>query len=121
MGGTFRSLYAMESPDVRFEDFIYVKLRPQDGRIQIDPLFVEACETGSIHIRSLVSETDDISHCRCTVLGSDILWFPSKEMEGKPVSLGITITGIRANSTWRFGVRTVEEAEHVRKFWSQNG
>ena len=48
--GGYTALYALETPDVRFEDILVCELNQVDSTATIDPKFIEVCEPGGIEV-----------------------------------------------------------------------
>ncbi len=128
LGGKYRALYCTESPETRFEDIIKTELCSPEQVIAIDPLFVEACEPGSLCIRSIHSDCMGLGYSRvCIVITSDekpqVRFYADKQiadvLKSMTLPVCIAVTGIRRGHTKRFEVFTREQAQRNNEFWSQ--
>ena len=125
--GKWRALYCVESPDTRFEDLIETEIVKSEQAIQIDPLFVEACEPGSLRIRGLHSEGAGLGHSRARIGMVDDLphvcftadGHVSEMLQSGSLPICITVTGVRKGHTKRFEVFTREQAQRNNEFWSR--
>ena len=90
----YAALFVMESPEVRFEDFMQVEIRGRITRVPVDPKYVVVCEPGTLQVRS-------VQHKKAVALGGCIeydghlyvdagpLWFLKRGLAN------VSITGIR--------------------------
>jgi hypothetical protein len=143
--GNYVGLICVESPEVRFEDVISVTLEknswgaspeayavigqvkdPQEQikrvQVQLDPLFVMACEPGTIKAVSAISSR---IAALSAVVSNDLLLIDMAELPdhqhdlNKLITITVTLSGIRAG---RGGVRfpryTHEEMVRNDQFWA---
>jgi hypothetical protein len=114
-----RGLFCMEMPEARFEDVLTFTLDGTWTEIDIDPLFIESCEVGSILAVSLVSN-------KWAPLGAfvedDKLYVHHKEDSEieEEVFVTVKLSGIRRGMTERFPVFNARQMEANNKFWSSS-
>jgi len=110
-------MICVEMPEVRFEDILTMPI-PNDtvGLVPIDPLFLGACEEGSIKVVGLVPSEPVV--LGAYVSGSSV-FVVREERSQVDGYITIRISGIRKG---RNGVRfprfTEEEFEKNTRFWS---
>ena len=118
LNGAWRKLYCAEMPEVRFEDVqkIYLTKEDEPHRIErdLDPLFVEACESGSIEVISVVPSGACVCSARVEE-GRVII----DVIGDSPVSVVVKVSGIRKGySGKRFEKSTEDDARINDLFWS---
>jgi hypothetical protein len=112
-------MYTVETPDVRFEDVLEVITQGDDFNVQIDPLFLEACESNSIDVIGLVPSTPSllgatINDGQVRIRTKRISHFPEV-----PDRIRVTISGVRKGSlSERFRIATEQEVIRNSIFWN---
>ena len=56
LGGKWRALYCIESPEVVFVEFMSHAASGEERSVAVDPTFVEACEPGTLRLVSVSSD-----------------------------------------------------------------
>jgi hypothetical protein len=111
----YRELSCMEAPEVLFVDIIKVV---HDGFVSvfdIDPLFVEVCEPGSLKITSAVCEEPII--CGSGMYTTSKFYIKTKEKVSGYFT--VMVSGVRKGfGGRRFAKRTKEDFEKNQAFWS---
>jgi hypothetical protein len=103
-------------PEARFEDIITFTLGDTWTELDIDPLFIDSCEVGSIRAVSLVAS-------KWAPLGAfvedDKLYVHLKEgSKIEEVIVTVKLSGIRRGTSDRFPVFSEEQMEANNRFWS---
>jgi hypothetical protein len=112
-----RGLFCTEMPEARFEDILTFTLNGTWTEIDIDPLFIDSCEAGSIRAISLVSS-------KWAPLGAfvedDKLYVHHNEDSeiDEEIFVTVKLSGIRRGTTERFPVFSEGQMEANNKFWS---
>jgi hypothetical protein len=107
--GGFTALYAMEAPDVRFEDILRSGLKHPVTRLKIDPRFVAVCEPGSIDVVAVIPERP-MSIGAKVAGGFVVITRPARS---KPCQVTVSVSGIRkgfAGRRWPDLDRAIFEA-----------
>lgn len=123
----WRGLSCVESPETRFEDLICTEITGNYQKIMIDPLMVEACEPGSIKIRSVHSERCGLGYSsfKIDVIKGDPMICVNLDrmisglLEEATIPVTICISGIRKGHVQRFPIFTAEQAMRNAEFWAQ--
>jgi hypothetical protein len=126
LGGKYRSLVCMESPEAIFEDIYTISIDSvKESEIQIDTLFLEACEQNSIKVKCIHSEDVGVGFSRCHVAksGKTIKFVPDESVcqfikSNNGLKLTISLFGIRSGHKGRFHVYSKEQAQRNTKFWN---
>lgn len=115
------AMHCVETPDVRFEDVMVCQIRQPEQYFPIDPVFLEACEDGSVVPISAVST--EPRNIGLRVVGGNLLvkchltevgWVPA------PFTVYVKLSGIRKGfQDVRFPKRTEEQMERNRDFWGR--
>lgn len=112
--GDFVALFCVESPEVRFEDFVRVPITGPMTTTAIDPRFIAVCEPGSIDVISVTSPFP-------TLIGAAvdrdqlIVRIPGD----RPPYVIVTLSGIRAgHRNNRFPRMTRDQMLRNHAFWS---
>jgi len=122
LAGKYRSLICIESPEALFEDVTTVTIW-DERPIEIDPLFVEACEPGTIKITACWAQGIGIGHSSCDVSNDQkTINFYADEvvatfMLKNGLTLTITMVGHRRGFVQRFKEHTKEQADANNAFW----
>lgn len=110
------ALYCVESPEVRFDDFIRTKLTSTEATIPIDPIYLRVCDDFSITPIGYSAEEP-------VTLGVqvDSHQVRIKVPHGTKLPLNVTIhlTGIRRGMSGRFIRHTKEDMVKNTKFWNK--
>ena len=112
--GEHVALFCVESPDVRFEDVVRVRITGPTTTQTIDPRFIEVCEPGSIDaisvaspLPSLIGAVVDRNRIVVRVAG-----------DVPPFAI-VTLSGIRAGHYgFRFPRKTRDQMLRNNAFWS---
>jgi len=118
LGGDWRGLFCLEAPECRFLDLMTITLEGTTARCPIDPLFLEACEPGSMVAFSAVPQTPLPGTIACRVEGSHVVVETIRPPE-RPVSITVAISGLRRGATDRFPVFSEAVARRNQRFWAQ--
>jgi hypothetical protein len=116
VSGQYVDLYCVESPDVRFEDVVSIRV---NGRLkieqEIDPEFVFVCEQDSI--KAVSYTTTEPALCGVKVKENKLIITFSGSI---PEEVTLKLSGARKGSTGvRFTPRTKKQADHNNNFWNQ--
>tara|TARA_R110002020_G_scaffold16515_2_gene58243 strand:- start:1973 stop:2302 length:330 start_codon:yes stop_codon:yes gene_type:complete len=104
-------------PEARFEDIVTFILSDTWTEVDIDPLFIDSCEAGSIRAISLVPS-------KWAPLGAfveDDKLYVHHKGDGKieeDIIVTVKLSGIRRGTKDRFPVFSEEQMEANNKFWS---
>jgi hypothetical protein len=116
----------MEMPDVRFDDILIIPV-PQEVRStrlklvqDMDPLFIEVCEPGSIICYGFNAEGTAASG-GVTIQGDkvyvDLIVAPNMPL---PINVYVKVSGVRKGfSGHRFKEHTEEEMQRNTRFWNE--
>lgn len=118
-----RALFAAEYPDVWFFDILEMALEPRKSNPPIDPLFIEACEPGSLKVVSLAVNGAMNAYARIMPDNSISLrysaWCMPQNGNEIPVAT-ITIAGIPVGTKgMRFLPKTDEDLRKNADMWRQ--
>jgi hypothetical protein len=113
--GKWRALYCIESPEVIFIEFISHVSKGGEKRVEIDPLFVDACEPGTLRLLSVESEDFGMGLISGRAR-SGVVELNRALGHGEVVNL--MVTGTRKGFTGiRFTESTEEEAKRNAAKW----
>lgn len=109
-------LFCLESPEVRFNDIIRVRMSGQLFHVQLDPRYLSCCAPESIYVSSLVaSEPVEVG---AQLIGDQIVLRAASEVHNLRVTL--RLSGIRRR---RQGVRfpqfTQRQMQNNNRFWGR--
>ena len=112
--GEHVALFCVESPDVRFEDGVRVRITGAITTKPIDSRFVEVCEPGTIQVISVASPLPSLIGA---AVDRDQLVV---RIEGDlPPYVIVTLSGIRAGHRgFRFPRKTRDQMLRNNAFWS---
>ena len=109
----FVGLVCAEMPEARFEDIQKVELK---GRrftsVDIDPVFLDVCEPGSIVVSSAVPS--HIAVVAARLEGNKL----TVEVDRDVPYVTVRLTGVRKGHTSRFARFSQTEAESNTRFWN---
>ena len=115
----FVSLYCVESPEVRFEEIIFIDVKNRDCIIEeIDPIYYDVCEKNSI--KPISYACSEPVACGIQVKDNLIIIKFNKN-DATPEEITLKLSGIRKGFKKRFSRKTKEEMIKNNKFWAQSG
>jgi hypothetical protein len=101
----------MEAPEPWFFDITTVRVVPGKNIVEIDPIFREVCEIGSIRVTGAIASPGTIS---VEMRDGDIVVTSLTE-----TVVTLTVAGIRRGFAGRrFALRTEEEFHKNNDFWT---
>lgn len=115
----YRELACIEAPEVLFFDTMIVDYNGVINSFVLDPMFVEVCEPGSIHILSVVPSEPVLLGAEMTGDNKFILKSQMEGMMTVNVRVRVMLSGVRRGfANRRFIERTKTEFEKNEKFWN---
>jgi hypothetical protein len=112
----YRELACIEAPEVLFFDTMRVDYAGTYGTFDLDPLFVEVCEPGTIHVISVVPNEPVAVGAEMVSNGKLIL----RSSGDSPMRVTVMLSGIRKGfSGRRFVERTQKDFDRNVEFWGQ--
>ena len=115
----FVALYCVESPEVRFEEIIFIDVKNRDCIIEeIDPIYYDVCEKNSI--KPISYACSEPVACGIQVKDNLIIIKFNKN-DATPEEITLKLSGIRKGFKKRFSRKTKEEMIKNNKFWAQSG
>lgn len=101
------ALFAHEMPEVRFDDFMLVKITGRVTSVPIDPKFVTVCERGSLAVCGAVGDNGPV---RCARIAKGMLTIETNWLGRRPSVVSVRITGVRRGfAGLRFPSRTLRQ------------
>ena len=102
--GGYAALYVLESPDVRFEDIMIIRVKDRTTTIPIDFKFIDVCEAGSLEVCGYAAnEPINIG----VQVVDDMLKIKLNKKRNKAVRVVVKLSGVRKGfSGIRFSDRT---------------
>ena len=121
LGQAWRGLTCVEAPNAWFFDVATIQVSEADAAVQapIDPLFVEACESGTIRVLTAQSDMPIAGSLGACVNDDNQVVIRCPPGTVLPLSVTITLAGVRRGQTERFPVFTEEQAHRNNAFWGQ--
>ena len=121
LGRKWRGLTCAEAPMAWFFDVATIRIPDGDDAVQaaIDPLFVEACEPGTIRVLTTQADTPLSGSVGAHVNAHNQVMIRCPPGLIRPLSVTIMLAGIRRGQTERFPVFTEEQARRNNAFWAQ--
>lgn len=113
----YRALYCVESPEVRFDDYLTVELAGPVTKIPIDPVYAFVCEPGSIGVYGCATERAVMAGAR--VEGGDLCVVEVAGDVNFPMMAKLHLSGVRRGHPERFERKTWAEMEQNNAFWSK--
>ncbi len=118
LAGAWRGLFCLEAPECRFLDVVTLRLEGCSARCSIDPLFVEACEPGTLSVVSAVPDAPLAGSLGCRVEGGEVVVEAPSPLT-RPVSVTVVVCGLRRGASARFPVFSEAVARRNERFWAQ--
>ena len=111
----YTALYIAESPEVRFDDVMVVKIAKANTYVPIDPRFLEVCEAGSVQVCGCTPDIPVL--IGAAVEGSKVHVRIAQSDPNQIVQVVIRLTGIRKGFRGlRFPDRTRAQFEANERF-----
>jgi len=117
LGGGWRGLYCAEMPECRFLDVLRFEAAGARSRVAIDPLFVEACEPGTIVVLAANPERVLPGRAAFRVEDGQVVGEFEPPLHAA-MPLVVTLSGIRRRATERFPEFTEAVARRNAAFWA---
>lgn len=103
----YAALFAHEMPEVRFDDFMLVRVKGRVTSVEIDSRFVAVCERGSLAVCGAVGDTGPV---RCARIAKGKLTVETNWLGRRPSVVSVRITGVRRGfAGLRFPSRTLRQ------------
>jgi len=110
----WRGLFAVESSEVLFLDRIVVRLdKTGQARADIDPIWIETCEPGSLYVLSACGALGGVGAAICC--GGNRIHCQNGEPED---TVTVTVAGLRRGMTLRLQEYPADVAMKNNDFWN---
>jgi hypothetical protein len=121
LGQQWRALLCIEAPVAWFLDVAQLRMEEADAEVlaPIDPLFVEACEPGSIRVLSTQPDMYLPGTLGACVTDDNMVVVRRPQDAPRSLSVTLTLAGARRGAAARFPVFTKEQARRNESFWNQ--
>jgi hypothetical protein len=121
LGRQWRGLTCVEAPVAWFFDVarVIVPLAHTEIEAPIDPLFVEACEPGTLRVLSAQPDAPIAGTLGASVNDENKVVVRCPSVPLKAFSVILTLAGARRGMAERFPVFSDEQAARNRAFWDQ--
>jgi len=121
LGGEWRGLSCIEAPAVLFFDTTEVEIPEAgiEGRVPVDPLFVEACEPASVCVLAAQPNVPLAGTPGAEVNGDNEVIVRCPSNGNGRVRVRVLLAGVRRGFAERFPVFTEEQARRNEAFWRQ--
>ncbi len=121
LDGKWCGLTCVEAPVAWFFDVARIAIARTDTEVQapVDPLFVEACEPGSIRVLAVQPDVPLSGSLGACVSDDNKVLVRCPPNGDRALSVTVTLAGARRGLTERFPVFTKDQADRNQAFWDQ--
>ena len=118
LAGQNRGLFCLEMPEARFEDMLVLKMTSSSQEFQIDPLFSEATEPGTLYPISAIS--NEPIYIGARVINHNLLLVELDFEPASEVTIYVRLSGLRRGyKNKRFPTFTDKQMQKNNRFWAE--
>lgn len=114
-----RSLFEVAAPEAWLVDLLSLEMVGRHGNLNLDPLFVEACDPTSLVVVAVSAEYPVLGAVGARVEGSRVR-VHAQCPASDPVAIHLLVAGRRRDISQRLPRRTPEQKAANERFWASS-